>query len=175
MRTRIVPITSGFLLVLFVFNTCVFGLFLSARLVLHHTEQRKSHHSEEEILTLRIDANLVEQSNDEFVWVKDWEFRYHGEMYDLEGSSKEGNVWIFHCKHDAKEDILRKQIDRANKYGDHQRDDRSKKNVKVNKEYFAHSSNFVNTPSTELRNIPAYLPPICTIYRAVSDPPPWVG
>jgi len=153
----------------------VFGLFLTARLALHQSEQHARHDAKEKILTLHVDALLVEQVNDEFVWVKDWEFRYHGEMYDLEGSSKEGNTWVFHCKHDAKEDILRKQAERANKHGDHQRDDRSKKNLKVAKEYFENNTSLLVPSSLNLRNIPAYLPPIGTIYRPVADPPPWVG
>ena len=173
MRARLISFTSGFLLVMFVFNTCVFGLFLSARLHFHQYAQHSQQKSKKPIIELRIPAQLVESRNDEFVWVKDWEFRYHGEMYDIERSTKAGSEWIFACKHDTKEDKIRKQIERENKHQNEQRDCRSKKNIKVVTEYFAQNS-FLFVPETsEVEVIVAYVSAIRISHRSIPDPPPW--
>ncbi len=174
MPARLISFTSGFLLVMFVFNTCIFGLFLSARLYFHQYAQHNQPKSKKPIVELRIPTKLVESCNDEFVWVKDWEFRYHGEMYDIEHSSKAGSEWIFACKHDTKEDKIRKQIERENKHQNEQRDSRSKKNIKVVTEYFAQNSTLVAPETSEVEVILAYVSAFRISQRSIPDPPPWI-
>lgn len=175
MRARLISFTSGFLLVMFVFNTCVFGLFLSARLHFHHYAQQSQPKSKKPVIELRIPAVLVESHNNEFVWVKDWEFRFHGEMYDIEHSYKADDVWVFACKHDTKEDKIRKQIERENKQQNEQRDSRSKKNFKVGSDYFTCTFELLIPQTYQARNIPVCASALNIAHRSIPDPPPWVG
>lgn len=159
----------------FVFNTCVFGVLLTARLHFHQYAQSTKPRSKKPVIELVIPAAIVETQNAEFEWVKDWEFRYHGEMYDIEHSRKSGTDWVFACKHDSKEDHIRKQIEREKNQQEQQRDSRSKKNFKVGSDYFACSFELLIPHHYDARNIPVCASALRSPHRSLPDPPPWIG
>lgn len=138
MPARFLSALSLVLLTVFVFNVCVFGVVLSAQLALHQQEQQEKINNKKKkaIVELRIPRGLTEQHNSDFQWVKDWEFRWLGEMYDIEDSFLDGDTWVFHVKHDTKEDMIRKQIERHAQDENKKRESQAKKNLKCGSEFF---------------------------------------
>lgn len=175
MPTRLRTAVLLALLAVFFFNTCVFGTVLSARLYLHQQAQAEKIKTKKHknLIELRIDRALVESPNAQFQWKKDWEFCWEGEMYDIEESHLEGNVWVFAVEHDTKEDILRKKMERHSQDETNKRNTQSKKNLKCGSEYFERVEyNIVSTayepiPSGTVQSSPA------VAHRSVPHPPPW--
>lgn len=48
----------------------------------------------------------IHQHNSPFKWMEEDEFRYHGKMYDIVKSEKQGDNNIFHCVNDKNEEKL---------------------------------------------------------------------
>lgn len=164
------------LLAVFFFNTCVFGVVLSTELYLHQQAQldKIKNKKHKDIIELRIDKQFVESRNEQFQWEKDWEFRWQGEMYDIEDSYLDGNTWVFFVKHDTKEDMLRKKMDRHAQDENTKRNSQLKKNLKGSEffeEYIlpVHVLNYVQVYSTE----PVFI--YRTVHPSIPDPPPWVS
>jgi hypothetical protein len=176
MRSRWTSITSGFLLALFLFNVCIFGIVLSARLHFHQlSEESKRHKSPKEVVELRIPAALVDSPNEEFQWMKNWEFRYRGEMYDIVESHREGNMWVFACKHDTKEDMLRKHMERQAQDNNAERNSQSKKNLKIVGEFITYASPLPLCRISFACSIPESAERMTSAHRSIPDPPPWFG
>jgi hypothetical protein len=60
----------------------------------------------EAVLVLRITDDEILSEHSSFKWMEDNEFRYQGKMYDVISSEKQGNVSVFHCLNDSKEEAL---------------------------------------------------------------------
>lgn len=138
MPNRLISTISFFMLTVFFFNVCVFGVLLSAELTVHQQEQKDKIKNKrpKEIIELRISRELVEKTNAEFQWVKNWEFRWHGEMYDIEKSVVTDDEYVFSVKHDSEEDMLRKKIERNAQDQQNSRNEQSRKNLKCGSEFF---------------------------------------
>jgi hypothetical protein len=164
------------LLAVFFFNTCVFGLALSAELYLHQRTQLEKikNKKHKDILELRIDRSLIELRNEQFQWEKDWEFRWQGEMYDIEDSYLDGNMWVFHVKHDTKEDMLRKKMERHAQDENTKRNSQLKKNLKGS-EYFEPERELILT--FHIQNADKSQPLLITssAHPSLPDPPPWLS
>lgn len=164
------------LLTVFFFNTSLFGVALSTELYLHQLAQQEKirNKKHKDIIELRIPKVLVENSNYEFQWEKSWEFRWHGEMYDIEDSRLEGDTWVYFVKHDSKEDILRKKMERHAQDETNKRNSQSKKNLKSGSEFFERFDYTVMIPfsgivvSCEQKSFRVAAHP------TVPDPPPWL-
>ncbi len=160
----------------FFFNTSVFGVVLSAELYVHQLAQlekiKKKKHKD--IIELRIDKQLVESRNEQFQWEKDWEFRWLGEMYDIEDSFLDGETWVFFVKHDTKEDMLRKNMDR------HAQDENTKRNAQLKKnlkgtEYFEQVAFVVQLYTEAILQSPEPESNLGSIHSVIPDPPPWLS
>lgn len=175
MPTRLICSVSFVLLTVFFFNVCVFGVVLSAQLYVHQQEQQEKikNKKQKEIIELRISRQLVDEPNTEFQWVKNWEFRWQGEMYDIESTVIEGDVYVFSVKHDSEEDILRKKMERHAQDETTQRNKQLKKNLKCGSEFFQRVEfSILNSPPfpfpvTQTLQVPAQG------HREIQDPPPW--
>jgi hypothetical protein len=56
-------------------------------------------------------ADKLQADAENLTWIHDWEFRYHGEMYDiLEKNTVDGKL-VYVCIHDVKESGLFAQLD----------------------------------------------------------------
>lgn len=165
------------LLAVFFFNVCVFGLVLTAQLHLHQQSQhsRSKTKKHKEIVELRIDRKLVETTNAQFQWKEEHEFCWNGEMYDVEESFLEEDVWVFIAEHDSKEDHIRKQLDTEN--GEHKakkRNTPSKKNSKSGPEYFEQPVIAVHIHHPALHQNKEGEAELMFAHNALPDPPPWV-
>ncbi len=176
MPTRLVTAVAFLLLTVFFFNVCAFGVLLSAELYLHQQEQKDKikNKKHKEIVELRISRELVEEKNAEFQWVKNWEFRWHGEMYDIEDSHLEGDEYVFEVKHDSQEDMLRKKIERHAQDETNKRNSQSKKNLKCGSEFFEHRELVIdnNLQTVLLSSSPPTS--LAAAHRVIHDPPPWL-
>lgn len=177
MPARLTSVVLLTLLAVFFFNVCVFGLILSTELYLHHEAQldKIKNKKHKEVIELRIDRKLTETWNAQFQWEKSWEFCWNGEMYDIEDSYLEGDVWVFMVKHDTKEDILRKKIERSAEDETNKRNTQSKKNLKCGSEYFERFEfgMIINVPLLQFNGESAT--GLMIAHRALPDPPPWVS
>lgn len=165
------------LLAVFCFNVCVFGLVLAAQLHFHQQAQHSRIKTEKhkEIVELRIDRTLVETPNAQFQWKEEHEFCWNGEMYDVEESFLEKDVWVFIAEHDSKEDNIRKQLhseDEAHKAK--KRNTPSKKNSKSGPEYFEQPALAVNIHPPALHQNKEGEAALMIAHNALPDPPPWV-
>lgn len=164
------------MLALFVFNSCLFGVILAAELYLHQLKTSSNlHSSEEEVSELRISKSIVEHGNQDFVWIKNWEFQFHGEMYDIVKSHIENEEYVFNVKHDKKEDIIRRHAEREAKHNNDTRDSRSKKNVKVAGEYFYKLEYSIWSIGLPIASKIFYNGDITVAHRSLPDPPPWLS
>lgn len=125
-------------------------------------------------MELRIDETLVEHHNSEFAWKKDWEFQYHGEMYDVVDSHKEGTTWVFACKHDTKEEILKNRATREAKRNQQDRETQAKKNFKVGSDYVTVSCDKLNFTASSTIPVRNTSQEFSVAHRSVPHPPPWV-
>jgi hypothetical protein len=163
------------LLAVFFFNTSAFGAVLSVQLYFHQQLQLEKikNKKHKDINELRISRNLVESQNEKFQWEKNWEFRWMGEMYDIEDSYTDGDVWVFHVKHDTREDMLRKKMERNAQDETNARDTQSKKNLKCGSEYFesyeytTYLRSSLCDPVQEMKSV------VMKAHNALPDPPPW--
>lgn len=163
------------LLLVFVFNTCLFGVALSVILHLHKTEAHTSlHQPSKEVMELRISADVIEHPSAVFHWEKEWEFEYRGEMYDVVDSRKEGDVYVYACKHDSREEILKKRADREAKRNTDNRDTQSKKHLKLGGEYLPVTHAPAFPVVHELIHGWKTILVSSVSQREVPDPPPWV-
>lgn len=175
MPTRLICCVSFVLLIVFFFNVCAFGVVLSAQLFVHQQEQQDKikNKKHKEIIELRINRELVEVNNSEFQWLKNWEFRWHGEMYDIENTFIEGDEYVFSVKHDSEEDILRKNLERHAQDETTQRNKQLKKNLKCGSEFFQRVEfSILNSPPIPFRTTQTLLIPVQG-HREIQDPPPW--
>lgn len=173
-------LTSTILLTLvavFFFNTSVFGVVLSTELYLHQQAQLEKirNKKHKDILELRIAQELVESCNEQFQWEKDWEFRWQGEMYDIEDSYVDGNTWVFFVKHDTKEDMLRKKMDRHAQDENTKRNKELKKNLKAGSEFFERHEFQICSYKRSLEEHAKPVAFFISIHRSISDPPPWLS
>jgi hypothetical protein len=176
MPTRLISAISLVLLTVFIFNVCIFGVMLSAQLALHQQEQLEKIRNKKKkaIIELRIQRHLVEERNSNFQWVKDWEFRWLGEMYDIEDSYLDGNTWVFHVKHDTKEDMLRKQIERHAQDENKKREAQAKKNLKCGEYFEDFTLRLVNDAQCSIR-LPEWQASLALPHRSPPYSPPKAG
>lgn len=177
MPTRLVSAVALLLLTVFFFNVCAFGVLLSAELHLHQQEQKDKikNKKQKEIVELRISRELVEEKNSEFQWVKNWEFRWHGEMYDIEDSKVDGDEYVFEVKHDSEEDMLRKKIERHAQDETNKRNSQSKKNLKCGSEFFECTELVIdNNRQTVLLSSSSVLS-LASAHRVIHELPPWLS
>jgi hypothetical protein len=66
----------------------------------------KSGIPEENLITFTFSKNILEEEIKDFKWIKDWEFRYKGEMYDIIKTEYIGDSIVYHVFHDLKESAL---------------------------------------------------------------------
>ncbi len=66
----------------------------------------KSGIPEENLITFTFSKNILEEEIKDFKWIKDWEFRYKGEMYDIIKTEYKGDSIVYHVFHDLKESAL---------------------------------------------------------------------
>lgn len=175
MPTRLRTAVLLALLAVFFFNTCVFGTVLSAKLYVHQQEQLEKirNKKHKNIIELRIARELVELPNMQFQWKKDWEFCWQGEMYDIEESFLDGDVWVFAVEHDTKEDLLRRKMDRNAQDETNKRNTQLKKNLKCGSEYFETIEYTIATCAHEAALPGTVQPSLAVAYRSIPHPPPW--
>lgn len=160
----------------FFFNTCVFGVLFTAELYWHKSEQMRElgSHSES-VQEMILPASVVDGNTGEFLWKKNWEFSYKGEMYDVVSSEKSGDEYVMLVKHDTKEEKLLRKAKRQAEHERKAREEQAKKNLKVN--VIISTDNQIALPVIVFseRNIPQRQPVICASHRTLPDPPPWIG
>ncbi len=121
-------------------------------------------------------ADQLEADDANLTWIHDWEFRYHGEMYDiLERKTIEGKL-VYVCIHDVKESGLFARLDKMVEKGlesnvpvQHQR-----KFLKVfsSSLFFAHASENQFTTNSFEEIYTAYSATCSNFYMPPSTPPP---
>ncbi len=160
----------------FLFNTCVFGVLFTAELYWHQSEQlRELGSHSESVQELILPASVVDGESDEFQWKKNWEFSYKGEMYDVVSSEKSGDNYIMLVKHDTKEEKLLRKAKRQAEHDRKEREEQAKKNLKVNLIISSVNESTLPVIVFSERNIPQRQPVICESHRTLPDPPPWIG
>jgi len=93
----------------FLFNG--FGYYLTYRIIekgykKHFRQHIKFNSTTENTEVLVISDTEIQSKNSPFKWMEEDEFRYHGKMYDIIKSEKQGNNNIFYCVNDKNEELL---------------------------------------------------------------------
>jgi hypothetical protein len=110
---------SLFLLVLLMFQSL--GYFLVFKLRQNEIRQEIKQQllagiPDNKLFLLKIHDSLTRQPNQQFQWIHNGEFRYHGQMYDIARSIRlDGETW-FYCIADTKETQLVADLEKQIKH-----------------------------------------------------------
>ena len=160
-----------FFLVIFLANTAGLGL-LSAYLLHRHRVEMKEAAKSQSGEILRIAIADLESGKEKLDWVKEHEFDFHGNRYDVISQSREGDFLVIRCINDTKEKKLERRLAEQTESNS---DSPAKKNSSVKKginDYLAESAPFfIPAPSVPVERAP-FLSHIPGTFFTVDSPPP---